>query len=151
MTKNLTVISTFATDRILNDKGKLIREQEGGPRFYISKALKKAKIDFNIISYPQITMEIVLKKNDEFGRVATKISPKRIDFGMISTPYLMISSLLNEYSLKELEKYKGKIFLDIQGFVRNGMDFGKKKFWNVPEKIANSIFCLKAADYEIEY
>ena len=41
--------------------------------------------------------------------------------------------------------------MDIQGYVRDGSDFGKKKYWNPPEEVVNSIFCLKGTSEELLY
>ena len=43
------------------------------------------------------------------------------------------------------------MFVDIQGYVRNGNDFGKKQVWNEVREIAPNIFCLKGTKEEVNY
>jgi hypothetical protein len=64
---------------------------------------------------------------------------------------LLISPILNEFNLKHLGRYQGKAFLDAQGFTRIPDKLGIKKNWVTTREIENSIFCLKVADYELQY
>jgi len=152
MSKNkVTILSTFAKDILLDEKGRIFRKQEGGPAFYILKAFKEEDIDFNLITAPLMDVEILIKGGEEFGRIKKKPKPKKIDFSSINTPFLLISTLLNEFDLNGISSFKGKVFLDLQGYVRNGQDFGKKKYWNIPDEVASSIFCLKGTEKEMRY
>lgn len=59
----ITILSTFARDRLLDETGCLIREQEGGPAFYLKNTFKNEKISFLLKSYPSIVkVEILMKK-----------------------------------------------------------------------------------------
>ena len=146
----VTLISSFATDRLFDEKGILIREQEGGPAFFISNVLKQEGIPFKTVTSPKIIVDILLKNGDEFGKIG-KQSSLEIDFANINTPYLLISPIINEFNLDGLDKYKGKVFLDAQGLTREPEEFGKKKNWQIEKALINSIFCLKVADYELPY
>lgn len=151
MRKNkITLISSFATDRLFDQNNILIREQEGGPAFFVSNVFKKTKLSYRIIPSPKMVTEIVLSDGNEFGKIGFYPALK-IDYATIDTPYILISPILNEFSLKNVDKYKGEIFLDAQGFTRKYGEFGKKKKWITKEEIENSIFCLKVADYELPY
>lgn len=85
------------------------------------------------------------------GKVPKKPRPLKVKFSSIKTPFLLISTLLDEFSLKGISNFKGKTFLDIQGYARDGKDFGKKKHWKPDKEIVDSIFCLKGTKQEIEY
>lgn len=151
MKKNkITLISSFATDRLFDQNNNFIREQKGGPAFFASNVFKKMKLPYYIIPSPKIVTEIILKDDNEFGKIGFYPALK-IDYANIDTPYIFISPILNEFSLKNVDKYKGRIFLDAQGFTRNAGEFGKKKKWITKEETENSIFCLKVADYELPY
>lgn len=146
----ITLISSFATDRIFDEANKLIRKQEGGPALFISNAFKQAKLSFTVVPTPKIDVDVVLKDRNEFGKIESSATLD-INYELIDTPYLLISPILNEFSLTNINDYKGKVFLDAQGFTREAGELGKKKNWNTSEEIENSIFCLKIADYELPY
>lgn len=147
----ITVISTFANDKLFDEKGKQIGEQKGGPAYFITKTFKKEDIPFDLITSKEITVEILLKNGNELGRIPENIIPRFINFSKIKTPEILISFILNQCNLENFELYKGRVFLDVQGYVRNGSGFGKKKYWDVPDKISNNIFGLKATDYELKF
>ena len=147
----VTVISTFAKDKLLDEKGEIASEQKGGPAYFITNVLKKESVLFDLKTSKEITVELLLKDGDEFGRIPEKITPMLIDFSKIKTPEMLISFVANQCKLESLQLYKGRVFLDIQGYVRNVSNFGKKKFWSVSKKISNNIFGLKAADYELKF
>lgn len=149
--KQITLISTFAEDKLLNEKGEILSTQKGGPALWITSVFKKEGLNFDIITGPEMTVELLIRNNDEFGKIQKNKSKRKVYFSKIKTPYLLISSLLDEFNLNNISDYSGKVFLDAQGFVRNGKDFGKKKFWDVSEKTMNSIFCLKTTEEEVKY
>lgn len=146
----ITALSTFTND-VLIKNGKIIGTQKGGPAFYIQQALMREQVLFSLITATLMTVEILLTKKGEFGRVLNNPVPKKVNFSKIRVPYLIISSVLNEFDLSELPKYQGKVFLDIQGYVRNGNDFGKKSLWRPQQEIFNKIFCLKGTQEELAY
>lgn len=151
MNKNkITLVSSFAKDRIFDKDNNLIREQKGGPAFFISNVFKKQKISFTIIPSPGLTVEIMLKDGEEFGKLSY-CPPTVINYKNIDTPYLVLSSVMDEFSIENLGEYEGKNFLDAQGFTRSIGEFGKKKKWITDDEIERSIFCLKVADYELPY
>lgn len=150
MKNKITLLSSFATDRLFDEKGSLIREQKGGPAFFASNVFNGLKIPYLTIKTPMITVDIMLKDGDEFGKIES-LPVLKTDFANINTPYLLISPILNEFSLENIDKYKGRIFLDIQGFTREPGEFGKKKKWETEKEVGDAIFCLKVADYELPY
>jgi hypothetical protein len=149
--KKITVLSTFAEDILIDETGRIIRKQKGGPAFYLTKAFKERGISVNLVTAPSMKVEILIKGGEEYGRIKKKPKPQEIDFSSIKTPYLLISTILDEFDLKGISAFRGKVFLDVQGYVRNGQDFGKKKYWKVPKEVAESIFCLKGTEKEMRY
>lgn len=146
----VALISTFAKDYIYNANGILLRKQRGGPAFFITNVFKEMGLSFSVIPSPELKIEIMLKDGDEFGKLPS-VSPLVIDCNKINTPFLAISPIIDEFELMGIDKYKGKIFLDAQGFTREVGEFGKKKKWKPEKAIEHSIFCLKVADYELPY
>lgn len=67
----------------------------------------------------------------------------------IVTPSAIVSTLLDEWDLTNAKKYPGRLFVDVQGYVRDGSDFGKKKAWDEVKALAPYIFCLKGNDVEV--
>jgi hypothetical protein len=149
--KKITVLSTFAEDILIDETGRIIRKQKGGPAFYLTKAFKERGINVNLVTAPSMKVEILIKGGEEYGRIKKKSKPQEIDFSSIKTPYLLISTILDEFNLKGISAFGGKVFLDVQGYVRNGRDFEKKRHWMVLEEVASSIFCLKGTKKEMNY
>lgn len=145
----ITIFSTFAEDKLINESGFVIRKQKGGPAFYLEQAFKKEKTSFILKSGSLMKTEILVKKNEEFGKVPNKPKPSTVKFSAIKTPCLVVSTILDEFDLKNLSDFKGKVFLDIQGYVRDGNNFGKKKKWCLGQETRESIFCLKGTKREL--
>jgi hypothetical protein len=149
--KQITILSTFADDILVNKTEAIIRQQPGGPAFYIKQVLEKEKISFNLKTGSKMKVEILITPTDEYGKIKTPMTPQRIQFNKIETPLLLISTILDEYDLTTLPLYKGNVFLDIQGFVRNGKDFGKRQNWKPNIQIFENIFCIKGTDKELNH
>ena len=145
---NITVLSSFAEDVLLNERGRILREQKGGPAFYIEAVFNQESIGYEIPFLCSIEVEILLTKKGEFGRVKSKPDPIKLDWQSLKAPVVTISTILNEFNLIGIETYKGKVFLDIQGYVRDGSDFGKKKFLSMD---VSNLFCVKGTKEEISY
>ena len=84
----ITVYSSFSTDKILNENGKIISIQKGGPALYLTNVFKKEDVRFKIISGPSVKVEILLTKRGEIGRVR-KI-PKTKRSVKIISPFLCL-------------------------------------------------------------
>ncbi len=150
MTKieNIAVVSTFATDRLIDSKtGWIINEQKGGPILYLIQALEKLGLKPEVYSGKELLVEILIEESDEFGSI--KETPQKAPLPDIKSSSAIVSTLLNEWDLSNAKDYKGKLFVDIQGYVRDGSDFGKKKAWDEVRVLASHIFCLKGNDVEI--
>lgn len=146
----ITILSIFANDQFVSEKGTIIHKQIGGPAFYINRVLKKERVFFTMKTGPKMEVKILITEAGEFGKVLKKPTPKAIRFSQIKTPFLLISSVLNEFDLANLFSFKGKVFLDVQGYVRDGSSFGKKKIWKPNELVFANIFCLKGTEEELK-
>jgi len=149
--QKITILSTFTEDKIIDESNKTIKTQQGGPAFYISNVFKREKLLFNITKTPTIKIEIKLKKDGEVGKVKTRPKIKKVNFGKVKSECLVISTILKEFNLRDISKFKGKVFLDVQGYVRDGGSLGGKKLFHQGNELDFSIFCLKGTEEEIRY
>lgn len=149
--KLITLLSTFAIDKVIDGVEKKIHEQKGGPALYLSHVFNEENILFKLKSPSPVDVEILVTGGGEYGRVPKKPVSMKINFSKIKTPFLVISTLLDEYNLDGASDFSGKIFLDIQGYVREGKNFGKKKKWKPLSNVIKNIFCLKGTDEELKY
>ncbi len=143
------IAATYAKDKILDEQGKVIIEQKGGPAYFIERIFRLENQRYDIISTPEVTVEILVTPDGEFGKILQKPQSLDITYQTLNSDALLISTLLDEVVLRGFSQYKGKIFLDIQGYVRNGNDFGKKKKWLPSSEITKSIFCMKGTAEEV--
>lgn len=147
----ITLFSTLAKDKLVDNSNNTIKEQVGGPAFYILKIFKKEKISTATKLVGPVEVQILVNEHGESGKISEIPKKIKMDFRKVNTPFVIISTLLDEFNLQSLDKYKGKIFLDIQGYVRDGRNFGKKKSWQPAAAIINNIFCLKGTEEELSY
>lgn len=147
----ITVLATEATDILVSENGNVIKTQKGGPALFITSVLNNERIPFSPLLISGLTVEILVTKDGEFGKVKETAKTRDISFDKIETPILLISTISSEVNIDDLSKYRGKIFLDIQGFVRDGTDFGKKINWIPSSNIFDAIYCLKGTEEELSY
>lgn len=147
----ITILSTFASDKLVSENGVTIIEQEGGPAFYLKKVFEKEGTLFVLRAGSKINVQILVTRDGEFGKVLKNPTPKNIRFSQIKTPFLLISSVLDEFDLAQLPLFNGKVFFDVQGYTRDGTDFGKKKLWTASKAVFENILCLKGTKEELRY
>lgn len=151
MKNNITLFSSFAKDIVFKD-GKVISTQIGGPAFFISNVFVSEGVLFDVQSPKQpVSVEIFVTKDGEFGKIPERPERMPVVFSEIKTSAIVLSTLLDEFDLNGISAYPGRIFLDVQGYVRDGNEFGKKKFWEPTEEIRMSIFCLKGTEEELKF
>ncbi len=146
--KTISIVSTYATDRLIDAKtNQIIQEQKGGPILYIIRVLEKLGLQPKVYAAEEMLVEILICDDDEFG----KIDPprNRVKLPQLNTEFAIVSTILDEWDLSPAFNYAGKLFVDIQGYVRDGSAFGKKRVWNEIRDISPYIFCLKGNDVEI--
>lgn len=134
----------------MNEEGEVIRKQRGGPAFYLERTFRREKVTSVLKTGPEMEVKILVAKTGELGMVSRGSSPQKVRFSDLKTPFLLISTVLNEFDLTELPQFRGFVFLDVQGYVRNGSRFGKKKLWRPTNRVFSSIFCLKGTGEELK-
>lgn len=147
--ENIAIVSTFATDRTIYEGTGKIEETPGGPILFIKAALEKLGLKPEVYSGEQMLVEILVKENDEYGKINE--AKHKFSLPKILSGTAIVSTLLDEWSLVNAGDYQGKLFVDIQGYVRDGSAFGKKKAWNEIKAFAPYIFCLKGNEVEMQY
>lgn len=145
----ISVISSFTEDILLNHKNELLETHDAGPAFFISNALKDDETPFRLISGNSMTVEILITPEGEFGRIPEKPDTQPITASL--SEWTILSTVLNEWDPQSIRKWPTRLFVDLQGFVRNGNDFGKKQTWKEISSLADNIFCLKGTAEEIKY
>jgi hypothetical protein len=150
MNKKIAVISSYSTDRLIEAKtGVVLKEQSGGPALFITKALTKMNVDATVYAGEPLLVEMAIHEDEEYGIIRQQSTPQ--SFPLPNTDVTIFSTILREWTLDNIHNYKGKIFLDIQGYVRDGSDFGKKQIWKDAGQYADAIFCLKGNEVEMQY
>ena len=145
----ISVVSTYATDRLIDvTTMRILREQKGGPAPYIVQALQSLGFKPKVYTAEEMLVEILVDNNDEFGKIHPVKTKTKLP--NLETPVAIVSTLLDEWDLSRASEYRGKLFVDIQGYVRDGSAFGKKKAWEDIKNLAPSVFCLKGNNVEID-
>lgn len=147
----ITLLATQAHDTLVDEAGTILKTQEGGPALFLRSVFDGLGVDYDFRSPKRMEVEVLITPTDEFGRMKTPVLPLVIDGASITTPALVISTILDEVALEPLSNYAGKLFLDVQGYVRDGTEFGKKKFWQPSPALGKLIFCIKATEVELKY
>ncbi len=134
------VISSFAKDILIRENNLEIRE--GGPAKFIKQVLNNLKISYKLAFSKKAIVEIDMRKGLEIGRIKKVYAIKSAKF---NGPVL-VSTLLDEFKLKTLGTFN---CLDVQGYVRDGKIFGKKKKFYSNE--LNKFDIIKATKEENNY
>lgn len=146
--KKILIFSTYSTDKVTKNGKTTITK--GGPLFFIQNAFEDNGVPFLARHGETIDVEIKVEHGKEKGRVAN--FPKSIKIsGPKDSPIVVLSTIFNEWDFSNLDKFKGKIFVDIQGYVRDPDKFGGKKVWNPSLNILKQIYCLKGNKEEMKY
>lgn len=146
--KDITIISTFAKDVFIR-KG-IKYEKKGGPAKFIKDIFDNNNISYNLITpLKETIVEIKILESDEISRVIKKQEIKSVKINKDSN--IIISTILDEFNLKNLPEVDGIIALDIQGFVRSPKGFGAKRKFTKFEKYYDKIKILKGTKKELEY
>jgi hypothetical protein len=120
------IISSFAEDRLITEQGTV--NKEGGPAFFITRVLDKINVPYNLVCGKKASVEIDMKDMKEIGRIINVDEIQDVKYN--DYELILVSTLLDEFKIKACGKFS---CLDIQGYVRDGNEFGKKKFFDSPE------------------
>ncbi len=151
MKKILTLIATTARDTLVDEAGNILKVKEGGPALFLRSVFDAQKIPYDCYLPALMEVEILITPREEKGRIKNPVTLFLMEGHTITTPALVVSTILDEVALGSLANYNGKLFLDVQGYVRDGREFGRKKQWNPSAEVTQSIFCLKATKEELKY
>lgn len=146
MSGYVDVLSTLSTDKLLDERGMVLSVQAGGPALFIESVLKNTGIPYRINCGTKIDVEILLTISGESGRI--EIAPKKQP-ALSNAEWVIVSTILDEWQLEE--KLPERLFVDLQGYVRDGKDFGKKQSSKAIDCLAGKIFCLKGTKEEVSY
>jgi sugar/nucleoside kinase (ribokinase family) len=145
-----SVLSTFAQDILLRENGEVISRQSGGPILFLERALQASNVPFHLLYGETIDVEILMTDHGEFGRISNP--PKILPFPLEEVAdWVVVSTVLKEWELDKIERFQGKVFVDIQGYVRSGQDFGRKQVWQEATDFAEKIFCMKGTRQEVSF
>ena len=125
--KSINILSTYSTDTLLDESLRVIRTQQGGPALFLNNTFRSEGITAILESPRTIAVEIMLKQGREYGRIPKSLDQQIVNFSEITAPILVVSTVLDEIDLTNIAGFRGTIFLDIQGYVRDGNNFGQKK------------------------
>lgn len=147
MRKEIEVFSTMARDVFVNKSGKIIKESQGGPATFIKQTLDDLGIEYQLNLTNEVTVEILLTAQGEYGRIITPPKQKQIKT-KTGNNFILVSTLLNEW-IPPAEP--ANIFLDIQGYVRDGNNFGGMKPFVINSELASKLTCVKAEKDEAQF
>ncbi len=155
MKKGVTIISSTAQDIFVDSENKVVKKKKGGPGYFIRQALEDRKVPFNNINKWDTKIELYLTKSGKpnnklfKGKVVGVVPKFNLPIKQM-TEYSIVSTIANEWKLREIKNYKGKLFLDIQGYVRDPKKFSVKKQWPQISSLVEYIYCLKGTNQEVK-
>lgn len=144
---SLSIFSTYTLDIVTDKIRATVREQPGGPLLFLEKALRESNIDFVSFHNDTINIEIQLNDHGETGRILNHPRPSPLPKDI--SGWTVISTVFNEWELSGINRIHNKIFLDVQGYLRNTSETEKERFLGELEKNTDKIVCLKGTSKEI--
>jgi hypothetical protein len=144
----ISVLATYTDDILVGMDGCTIAAQPGGPALFLKQAFKNDGINFEDFEKEKLRVKILLNGMGEFGKVSTKPKISKVNHKNLSD-WVVISTVLNEWDISCMPKSSRKLFVDLQGYVRDGNDYGQKKPWEGIEQIYKNIFCIAGTQEEV--
>lgn len=139
------IISNYANDIIEYKNNCIIK---WWPALYIEKYFKYNNLKYKILTWWVDWKVLILKKNwVDVGII--KSAPEIKIKTDIKSEYFIISTLLNEFNLININKLKWLVFCDIQWYIRELNSIDRVLIDQLPW--LNNINFLKVADYEFQY
>lgn len=147
--ETITALSTYVQDVLSKEDG-TGETRLAGPAYFIEQAFRMGACPHTLIVGKEMRVEIEIRGGKERGRVSGASFSQPLP--PVSTPNLLVSTLWREWETSQLANYSGRVFLDVQGFVRNSAaGFGAKQEWREARELASRLFCLKATTLELTY
>jgi ribokinase len=144
----ISVLATYTDDILVDVDGRTIATQPGGPALFLKQALENDGVSFKDFEKEKLRVKILLDDRGEFGKVSTKPKISKVNHKNLSD-WVIISTVLNEWDISCMSKSSKKLFVDLQGYVRNGNDYGQKKSWEGIDQIYKNIFCIAGTEEEV--
>lgn len=146
---SITVLSTYATDVLVDDRKRVISKQIGGPARFINQVFDAEAVPYQLFTNKGFTVKILLDSSGEHGKVdhanVTKSAAK-----LTLNDWVLVSTILKDWDLSSIKPVP-RLFVDIQGYVRRNNRFGGKRVSSEFAKVADNIYCLKGTEEEIGY
>lgn len=139
------IISNYANDIIEYKNNSIVK---WWPALYIEKYFKENNIEYEIFTW-WYEWEVFILNNNWNDVWIIKYAPKININNNLKSDYFILSTLLNEFNLKDTNKLEGIIFCDIQWYIRELNTANRKLLNNLPW--LNNIDFLKVTDYEFQY
>ena len=143
----INILSSFSKDRLIDEQGTVLALQAGGPALFIKNTLENTGVPFKLNCGTPIEVEILITNKGEFGRISQL--PRQQTNDLALADWAIVSTVLDEWQLNE--PLPSKLFVDLQGYVRDGSDFGKKQTSTIINRLAGKVFCLKGTKEEVSY
>jgi hypothetical protein len=145
----VTLVSTYTEDVLVDDFGTTLRSVKGGPAYFISKALEDIEIPVTCVTGDPMTVEILLRTDGEFGRIVD--IPKRQTLPRDISDWVIVSTVLDEWDIINTVAKPKYLCVDLQGFVRDGREFGSKHAWAEAINAISIAYCIKGTKEEISF
>ncbi len=135
--KRIEIISSYAQDVITNNDTQQKYERVGGPAYWIVNCFESLGQAFLLhTAFEKSLVNIIVKDGKETGQlVQAQEIPDYIQSDNVND-LCLVSTLGSEFNLYSLVYFKGKIAIDIQGYVRrnyfeDNLDINLFKNFNV--------------------
>lgn len=146
--KKIIVVSSFAKDEKINFDTNIRTMSEGGPAFFIGKALKTLGAKYQLIRNKKTSrVRIKIAEREEEGKVVS-LAPIVLPSHKTADIFL-ISTIGQEFKLRDIKMLSGLIALDCQGYIRKYK--AKMQKMSIPKAIEDRISVLKATHSEISF
>lgn len=155
MENGISLISTYVDDIFISHDNKVLSVDQAGPLYYLDQSIDK-NIPKHLFYGEKITINLFLTKDgqpDESkhrGVVKDPIISKLALTSNLSN-WSIVSTVFDEWNLSPFRQYKGKLCIDIQGYVRKYPYMSVKKNLNKFKEIFSSAYCIKGTRKEISF
>ena len=147
---SISLISTATVDIFMDKQETVLASAEGGPALFLGRALAEERVPYDTCNGELLKVEILVTADGEFGRIPVVPAPMPIKQEVLSD-WTIVSTVLEEWQFVSDVDLPAHLFVDLQGFVRDGQNFGGKKQWDISPKLAGQIFCMKGTAEEVRY
>lgn len=134
----IKIFSTYTQDIIQNQESRITAVRNGGPALFLEQTFKKHRIQYKMNATKAEVLITITANGEEKG--ISKSSPEKRKIKYAKNDIVIISTIGKEYILDDNLPKEARVFLDIQGYIRE-----KNKNLN----FLDNIFCIKGNHKEI--